>query len=417
MDAINMAAYDSDSSVETRPMQKPFYMNRKFIGHRSTFHYISTDTVLTYEPSTEIPGLERNLHQYNLYNDRSEWQPSMGPDADWQGMAYKFERRVPYLARSLSNIEDHLPQFLFRVVHDGSMGSVDKDGFRSQAVISRSPGPTEISLIGEKELRNQIMRHTSNEKKDFVSHWISFKTSFMWVLQRARQAHQMKKTNVRLCIVDTYRLKERAIIFKARDLVKAFGGAATSHLFAGTNKIHLAKLEGEFLAWDDLRVATSVIPLKDLEAVWKDLIPESTHYATVNTFPTTKDRARVRKPYRLRRQLYRDTEVIPWRANEWLGMAPFTFPRAVFAGRTRRGTWCSKFDNVKRTMAISDSVLRTAWAVAERFESPYRLPILVAILSMRQRQYSISDLTYGLAILLKGECHHYHVRCELTSHR
>ena len=199
--------------------------------------------------------------------------------------------------------------------------------------------------------------------------------------------------------------------------MKAFGGPDRSHLFGGSKKPHLAKLDGEFLAWDELKVAMSIIPLRDLKAVWKDLVPQSTQYPNINNSLPRSERARVVKPYRLRKKLCHDSETTQWRADEWLGQAPFTFPRAIFAGRTHRGQLCRKFDSVGRRMAISDSVLRTAWAVAKNFEGPYRLSTFVAILSMRQRQHSISDLIYGLTIFLKGECHCYHSRYKLTSPR
>ncbi|KAI1614197.1 hypothetical protein EDD36DRAFT_418043 [Exophiala viscosa] len=144
-----------------------------------------------------------------------------------------------------------IPRYFFRVLSEISAGVNTNDWFRSEAV--RQGLGAAMEDTSEADIRENLRDHMHEKKDGFASQWISFTKSLLVALNRAVRLKQKGHKNIRLAIVDTFKLDSESKIFSARALLKAYD----INLF-------LRNLEGaEILVWGELIAPATLIPLEE----------------------------------------------------------------------------------------------------------------------------------------------------------
>ena len=379
--------------------EDPYYFQASSITENIGRHFIllhSSERLYTYEPRTRVPGICQNDFRSNVYwrDERKD----LSRAHIFYGWAWKFTGTVPLLWTVLKKTEQYLPQFLFRVISAKTKGRHTTAGFQSEAR-KRNPR-ADLALLNETDLKYQFSGHTRKRKHgttggwNFESHFISLTSSFLWALQRARSDMLSGCQNVSLCVIDTYKLREPAIIFKARELASAF---------EEKQSWQVTKAEAEFLAWDELVVDTCIVPVERLRPIWETLVPE------LNT--TTKETGDPKKPPKLipvkpsqYRKKQRDREEDRLWRNRALQVHGFFTHRAnTSAGRLTHGKWTNTPFCKVDAIGLSDDDVRSAHRIAEAFDTDLRFPILIATLALRPRCHKAGDIIDALDIFFDGE--------------
>ncbi|OAP62271.1 hypothetical protein AYL99_04474 [Fonsecaea erecta] len=145
-----------------------------------------------------------------------------------------------------------IPRYLFRFWHDDSAGENGDGLFKSER--QKQDMCADLELMTERDIQESLLKHMHRAKGAFQSPWISLATSPLWVFSEALAAKQRGCQNIRLAIIDTWRIGPGAYIFQAEALLRAYNVAQSLPFFNMG--------EPMVLVWKEIRAPMTVVRLE-----------------------------------------------------------------------------------------------------------------------------------------------------------
>ncbi|KPI41429.1 uncharacterized protein AB675_9373 [Cyphellophora attinorum] len=304
--------------------------------------------------------------------------------------AYKFcspgwpsnDSKVEYAGPDLRKIADVtarlMPRYLYRVTHPRSQG-VNEEGLYRSGSVKAGLGLTNFFDVNKdcEHIKSTLTMHL--RKQHTPSPWISFSDSIVATLARALRFQQRKKTkpeDIRIHVIDTMNIRRLALGVNGRAI--AFGYRALGHNSSKDTMVR-GSLPGEYLFWNVLNVDASTVSLSGFLCPW-----------------LTKDN--VRSPGLL--------ELIPQ-----LTVQPRAKGSKKLAKPDPATTKSRQASQLLDKLYGSETVIRKRIAVEKvrdhqklvgGLKLDFRLPVLLALLSMHTKSYHNEGIVEAMCQVYEG---------------
>jgi hypothetical protein len=308
----------------------------------------------------------------------------------------------PMIAKVEAFTAYDLPQYLFRVWSDNSAGFNCENGelaFRSQAA-KAGLGATEFDAMTDAEIEYNLKAHMRWETrvggKTFQSHWISCGSSILFAFKHAYRKHLMGEKNVKIAVIDTYKLKKPIRLFSAFPLIRAYN--IVEHDIKDS-------AYSEYVAYDEIVAEMDVISFSDLLHVKQDSpdhmdpgLLEMCPHLCYSTAEFTQAKAKkFRLPLKSHIRKYRD-EMYP---DQRLAFEIRGYARGIKTFKSRK--FPPRGIQYAGPFPISESKLEDLYRLVLPFKPERRLPMLVSILSMRTQNWEQKSVEQLIIRKFRGE--------------
>jgi hypothetical protein len=277
-------------------------------NYRSDFVII--DEPLVRPPGEETPDFDETSSVSDPYARRVFRRTE-------DGRRGEFSHHVPHKEFIRRTSLGQLPQYLYRATHNGSRG-VNMEGHYKSHAVANGFGKANFYEFDDNNINISLDDHVS--QKNCQSHWISFTDSAITVFCRALQFLQNGNSNVRIHVIDTFKIKSLTLIVHSYAMLRGYRVCIGKHPVQG--KKLLGSAYAEFLVWDELVVeacSASITQLiKDglLELMPELELPIENHFS---------NRKRFKQPSVLRKQLYKGSKTL--KEQEWWADHYYSGPR------------------------------------------------------------------------------------------
>jgi hypothetical protein len=307
----------------------------------------------------------------------------------------------PIIAKVEAFTAYDLPQYLFRVWSDNSAGFNCENGemvFRSQAA-KVGLGATRFDLMTDAAIEYNLKAHmrwkTMVDGKPLLSHWISCGSSILFAFKHAYRRHLMGEKNVKIAVIDTYKLKKPTRLFSSFPLIRAYN--ITEHEVKDS-------AYSEYVVYDEIEAEMDVISFSELlyvkqeSLVHKDpgLMEMCPHFYYSKADLKRAKAKKFRLPLKSDIRKYRDKLYPDGLAFEIRGHSRSI--RTMKSSKylpSRGSTYAGPF-------SMSERILEDFYRLVLPFKPVFRLPILVSILSMRTQNWEQKSMEQMVIRKFKG---------------
>ena len=320
--------------------------------------------------------------------------------------------------------ETLLPRYLFRVTHAYSAGK-NEEGMYQSGTVFAGTGKSNFfsSAYDNKYIRETLRNHLHH--KMVWSPWISFTDSIASTLARATKSIRKGYPNIKIHVVDTFQINKQALVVDAFAMARGYG--VFSDRSSIRAKMVLGSLFGEVLVWNELEVEASTVPF---DALLHPKPPRPNAYAvglleimpmlevqpgpyvkkvkkTPRNFSASEWDARKKftAAWELKKRFYGLELMIEEKKQSDQVFAPKKAQQQAHGGRMGRKIWFKTSEMPDNRVHVDESHIRQHQMLISEFKPEFQIPMLIALLSMRTREFYEGGIVEIMRPEFFGKCY------------